>query len=86
MYGYQPQHSYSHGHGVSRQGHHQQQQHHYGPPAGADLQLWQLFSAADTDRSGAINAAELQNALVNRESADIIDIAHQRDHLLTMTH
>ena len=36
-----------------------------GPPAGADPQLWQWFSAVDTDRSGAISVTELQAALVN---------------------
>jgi hypothetical protein len=75
MYGYQSQQPYSqspaYGHGTSRHGGHHQQQHH-GPPAGADLQLWQLFSTADTDRSGAITATELQGALVNREFADIL--------------
>ncbi|KAF8654192.1 hypothetical protein AX16_003721 [Volvariella volvacea WC 439] len=37
----------------------------YGPPPGADPQLWQWFSAVDTDRSGAITVTELQAALVN---------------------
>ncbi len=36
-----------------------------GPPAGADPQLWQWFSAVDTDRSGSISVNELQAALVN---------------------
>ncbi|KII88693.1 hypothetical protein PLICRDRAFT_176247 [Plicaturopsis crispa FD-325 SS-3] len=36
-----------------------------GPPAGADPQLWQWFSAVDVDRSGAISLHELQSALVN---------------------
>ncbi|KAI0928818.1 hypothetical protein AcW1_005948 [Taiwanofungus camphoratus] len=36
-----------------------------GPPMGADPQLWQWFSAVDTDRSGAISVNELQAALVN---------------------
>ncbi|KAH9951312.1 EF-hand [Amylocystis lapponica] len=36
-----------------------------GPPPGADPQLWQWFSAVDTDGSGAISVTELQNALVN---------------------
>ncbi|CAL1704350.1 unnamed protein product [Somion occarium] len=36
-----------------------------GPPPGADPQLWQWFSAVDTDRSGAITVNELQAALVN---------------------
>jgi len=37
----------------------------YGPPPGADPQLWSWFSAVDTDRSGAIHAAELERALIN---------------------
>ncbi|KAJ8488108.1 hypothetical protein ONZ45_g14088 [Pleurotus djamor] len=36
-----------------------------GPPPGADPQLWQWFSAVDTDRSGHITAAELEKALIN---------------------
>ncbi|TBU50658.1 EF-hand protein [Dichomitus squalens] len=36
-----------------------------GPPPGADPQLWQWFSAVDSDRSGAISVTELQAALVN---------------------
>ncbi|KAI0273786.1 EF-hand [Gloeopeniophorella convolvens] len=36
-----------------------------GPPAGADPQLWQWFSAVDADRSGSITVNELQAALVN---------------------
>lgn len=39
-----------------------------GPPPGADPQLWQWFSAVDTDRSGAISVTELQAALVNGAS------------------
>lgn len=38
---------------------------HYGPPAGADPQLWQWFSNVDLDRSGSITVTELQSALVN---------------------
>jgi len=34
-------------------------------PQGSDPQLWQWFSAVDVDRSGAISAPELQQALVN---------------------
>ncbi|KAH7889843.1 EF-hand [Phlebopus sp. FC_14] len=34
------------------------------PPV-EDAQLWQWFSAVDTDRSGALSVTELQNALVN---------------------
>ncbi|CAE6374772.1 unnamed protein product [Rhizoctonia solani] len=36
-----------------------------GPPPGADPQLWTWFSSVDSDRSGAISAMELQQALVN---------------------
>ena len=36
-----------------------------GPPAGADPQLWQWFTAVDSDRSGSISVSELQAALVN---------------------
>jgi len=36
-----------------------------GPPPGADPQLWNWFSAVDTDRSGAITAPELERALIN---------------------
>ncbi|PBK86577.1 EF-hand [Armillaria gallica] len=36
-----------------------------GPPPGADPQLWNWFSAVDTDRSGAITASELERALIN---------------------
>lgn len=36
-----------------------------GPPPGADPQLWAWFSSVDSDRSGAISATELQQALVN---------------------
>jgi len=36
-----------------------------GPPAGSDTQLWQWFTAVDTDRSGSISVNELQAALVN---------------------
>jgi len=35
------------------------------PPPGADPQLWNWFSAVDTDRSGAITAPELERALIN---------------------
>ncbi|KAH9901276.1 hypothetical protein C8Q73DRAFT_742864 [Cubamyces lactineus] len=43
-----------------------------GPPAGADPQLWQWFSAVDTDRSGAISVTELQAALVNGFDLDTV--------------
>ncbi|EMD32999.1 hypothetical protein CERSUDRAFT_57577 [Gelatoporia subvermispora B] len=36
-----------------------------GPPPGADPQLWNWFTAVDTDRSGAITVHELQKALIN---------------------
>lgn len=36
-----------------------------GPPAGADPQLWQWFTAVDADHSGSISVHELQTALVN---------------------
>lgn len=49
-------HGYSHSSGY---------QHQQGPPPGSDPQLWQYFSAVDTDRSGAISVTELQTALVN---------------------
>jgi hypothetical protein len=39
-----------------------------GPPPGSDPQLWQWFTAVDTDRSGSISVAELQSALVNGPS------------------
>lgn len=38
-----------------------------GPPPGADPQLWEWFSTVDADRSGSIDANELQAALVNGE-------------------
>ncbi|KAI1795986.1 EF-hand [Ganoderma leucocontextum] len=43
-----------------------------GPPTGADPQLWQWFSAVDTDRSGAISVTELQAALVNGFDLDTV--------------
>lgn len=39
--------------------------HGNGPPPGIDPQLWQWFSAVDSDRSGSISVTELQTALVN---------------------
>jgi len=36
-----------------------------GPPPGADPQLWHWFQSVDIDRSGAITAEELKQALVN---------------------
>lgn len=51
---------------------------HYRPstsylaPAGADPQLWQYFSAVDTNRSGALSIGELQNALGNGEDHPIV--------------
>lgn len=47
-------HSHSHSH-----------HHHHSPPVEADPQLWQYFTAVDTNRSGALSITELQNALVN---------------------
>lgn len=41
----------------------------YGPPQGADPQLWQWFLNVDRDRSGAITVDELQSALVNGEKS-----------------
>lgn len=38
---------------------------HYGPPQGADPQLWHWFTNVDRDRSGSITVDELQSALVN---------------------
>ncbi|KAF3931016.1 Peflin [Dactylellina cionopaga] len=35
------------------------------PPPGADPQLWNWFSAVDTDRSGHLTPSEVQNALIN---------------------
>ncbi|KAG6820565.1 hypothetical protein H0H93_015085 [Arthromyces matolae] len=55
--------------GYSGYGNHSQyQSQQYGPPPGADPQLWQWFSAVDVDRSGSISVTELQTALVNGES------------------
>ncbi|KAI7896681.1 uncharacterized protein EV154DRAFT_476326 [Mucor mucedo] len=36
-----------------------------GPPPGSDPQLWNWFTAVDTDRSGQLSVDELQRALVN---------------------
>ncbi|KAG6832689.1 hypothetical protein H0H92_012261 [Tricholoma furcatifolium] len=47
----------------------------YGPPPGGDPQLWQWFSAVDSDRSGSISVTELQSALVNGND-DIQAIGH----------
>ena len=52
------------------------QQSYRGPPPGADPQLWQWFSAVDTDRSGAISATELQAALVNGAFLSVVIHAH----------
>ncbi|KAH9961207.1 EF-hand [Lactifluus volemus] len=43
-----------------------------GPPAGADPQLWQWFTAVDSDRSGSISVSELQAALVNGFDLDTV--------------
>jgi hypothetical protein len=40
-------------------------QSYSGPPHNADPQLWQWFTAVDTDRSGSISVSELQAALMN---------------------
>ncbi len=48
-------------------GYGQSYQQSYGPPAGADPQLWQWFTNVDRDRSGSITVSELQSALVNGE-------------------
>lgn len=47
-----------------------------GPPPGVDPQLWQWFSAVDSDRSGAISVTELQTALVNGKSAKDKECLH----------
>jgi hypothetical protein len=44
----------------------------YGPPQGGDPQLWQWFTAVDTDRSGSISLQELQQALYNGSSFSLI--------------
>ncbi|KAI0295569.1 EF-hand [Russula brevipes] len=43
-----------------------------GTPRHADPQLWQWFSAVDTDRSGSISVTELQAALVNEFDLDTV--------------
>ncbi|KAL1730227.1 hypothetical protein EV714DRAFT_284263 [Schizophyllum commune] len=43
-----------------------------GPPPGTDPQLWQWFTAVDTDRSGAISVNELQSALLNGFDLDTV--------------
>ncbi|XP_006460581.1 hypothetical protein AGABI2DRAFT_192241 [Agaricus bisporus var. bisporus H97] len=40
-------------------------QQSHGPPPGADPQLWNWFTAVDTDRSNHITAPELERALIN---------------------
>ncbi|KAF8136147.1 EF-hand [Boletus edulis] len=52
-------HSHSHSH------HHHHTGSGYVTPVGADPQLWQYFSAVDTNRSGALSINELQHALHN---------------------
>ncbi|KAF8078101.1 hypothetical protein FPV67DRAFT_1557515 [Lyophyllum atratum] len=49
---------------------HYQQQHR--PPPGADPQLWEWFSAVDSDRSGSISVTELQTALINGFDLDTV--------------
>ncbi|KAF9001907.1 hypothetical protein BDQ17DRAFT_1357698 [Cyathus striatus] len=78
MYGtqYGQQNSYTHQHYQNPQQHgqygnprHSYQQGGYSyqpaPPAGADPQLWQWFTAVDADKSGSITVTELQSALLN---------------------
>ncbi|KAH7909712.1 hypothetical protein BJ138DRAFT_1154591 [Hygrophoropsis aurantiaca] len=73
------------GYPVNRTASHQSHHHHHhspsssrsysyqqGPPVGEDPQLWQWFTAVDTDRSGALSVTELQNALVNGETFVLI--------------
>lgn len=57
----------------------QQQYAPQGPPPGADPQLWQWFSAVDTDRSGAISVTELQAALVNGTYLGVVFIQSRTD-------
>lgn len=59
-----PQHSR---HGYQQGGHRDHYQQ--GPPPGVDPQLWQWFSAVDSDRSGSISVTELQTALINGQSS-----------------
>ncbi|KAH9981529.1 hypothetical protein BGW80DRAFT_338707 [Lactifluus volemus] len=61
-YGGSLHHSHSHS---SHRGHQTGYGYSPGPPAGADPQLWQWFTAVDSDRSGSISVSELQAALVN---------------------
>ncbi|EGN96075.1 hypothetical protein SERLA73DRAFT_185603 [Serpula lacrymans var. lacrymans S7.3] len=62
--------AHSHSSSHSQHRHHSHSSRHnsslsYGPPAGADPQLWQWFTTVDTDRSGSLSVNELQSALVN---------------------
>jgi hypothetical protein len=65
-------------HSSSHRGYHSTYGYSSGPPPGADPQLWQWFTAVDTDRSGSISVAELQSALVNGSSfpafSSIVDL------------
>jgi len=56
-----PRLGHRHQSGTYGPGYHQ----HYGPPQGADPQLWQWFNNVDRDHSGSISVDELQSALVN---------------------
>jgi peflin len=51
---------------------------YYGPPQGADPQLWQYFSAVDADHSGSISVNELQTALVNGKLSGDGDVLASR--------
>lgn len=67
-YGAPPHHAPPH---YGNQGYYQQAPRQPAVPAGADPQLWSYFTAVDVDRSGAITATELQQALVNGGHSDI---------------
>lgn len=61
-------HSHSHSHSYPRSS----SVYQPGVPVEADPQLWQYFSAVDTNRSGALSVTELQNALVNGINYSIV--------------
>ena len=52
-------------------------------PAGSEPQLWQWFSAVDTDRSGSISVNELQAALVNGQLLSHLSFVQLTDILVT---
>ncbi|TFK76602.1 EF-hand [Pluteus cervinus] len=63
-----------------------------GPPPGADPQLWQWFTAVDSDKSGSITSTELQAALVNGnwtkfdlDTVKMLMSIFDRDHSGTIT-